>query len=173
MALGRRSSRRPSRRPPIGCSDCTASSGCAWPTSLVKVWTLLHYDVIFAVGSRNSPADRCARSLVREWTLPRTWSRGGCGSCWTTATSIPGGVSCFPDRTPRNASQAYDAVVFAEESDRSQLIEEGFHPLQLQEGLWGRAVSSQGAGRRRRRRVRRGGLSGRARHYNPRRAARV
>ena len=36
---------------------------------------LLHYDVIFAVGKRDSPADRCARSLVREWTLPRHLSR--------------------------------------------------------------------------------------------------
>ena len=95
---------------------------------------LLHYDVIFAVGSRNSPSDICARSLVREWTLPRHLEQRRLWILLDDGDVAPGGVSCFPDRVPRNASQAYDAVVFAEESDRSQLIEEGFHPLQLQEG---------------------------------------
>ena len=95
---------------------------------------LLHYDIIFAVGSRNSPSDICARSLVREWTLPRHLEQRRLWILLDDGDVDPGGVSCFPDRVPRNASQAYDAVVFAEESDRSQLIEESFHPLQLQEG---------------------------------------
>ena len=50
-------------------------------------------------------------------------------------------MSCFPDRLPRNASQAYDAVVFAEESDRSQLIEEA-STRSSSSMCMGRAVSS-------------------------------
>ena len=134
MALGRRSSRRPSRRPPIGWSDCTASSGCAWPTLLVKVW-IYCTTTLFSLlenGIRRPTAARgpwCGSGRCRA-----TWSRGGCGSSWTTATLIQRARAAFRIGLPRNASQAYDAVVFAEESDRSQLIEEGFHPLQLQEG---------------------------------------
>ena len=88
---------------------------------------LLHYDVIFAVGARDSPADRCARALTQEYTLPRHVEQRRVWVLVDDGDDARDGPSCFPERTPRNASQAYDAVVFAERGDRPRLLDEGFH----------------------------------------------
>jgi len=88
---------------------------------------LLHYDVIFAVGARDSPADRCARALTQEYTLPRHVEQRRVWVLVDDGDDARDGPSCFPERTPRAASQAYDAVVFAERGDRPRLLDEGFH----------------------------------------------